>query len=90
MGRDQQGGSIARIALMMKLAILKSARKWRRRDLIMLFERLGMYISAGLAPTDALSAACGGASRESRKRHWRRLKNRLSKAVYYPKACASR
>jgi type II secretory pathway component PulF len=51
---------------MMKTSLLKSARKWNRRDLIMLFERLGMYISAGLAPTDALFAACGGASKKQK------------------------
>jgi general secretion pathway protein F len=45
---------------------MMNKRKWSRRDLIMLCERLGMYISAGLAPTDALSAAESGASKKQK------------------------
>jgi type IV pilus assembly protein PilC len=51
----------------MKSLPINKKHKWRRRDLIMLLERLNMYVSAGLATTEALSAAGGGVSKKQKK-----------------------
>ncbi len=59
MGSDQQGGGVARITFMMKGG-------FKRRDLILLLERLEMYLSAGLSPTEALSTAGSGISKKQK------------------------
>jgi len=70
---------VCAIALMMKLAILKSARKWRRRDLIMLLSGWACIISR----VGSDGRIVRGLRRRSKKQKaaLETLKNRLSKAV---------